>query len=72
VSHASLDWSDPEALRAWLAGLRASFADLDAAASDMLRPPQERELGPVLHAKNYKDARAQILEALDYAGAPAG
>jgi len=37
----------------------------------MLRSPRERELGPALHAKNYGDARTQILSALDFATAPA-
>jgi hypothetical protein len=70
MSRPSLDWSNPEVVRAWLAGLQTSFDDLDAAASDMLRPPDERELGPALHRKHYADARAQILSALDYAAMP--
>jgi hypothetical protein len=36
----------------------------------MLRPPRARELGPALHAKNYGEARAQIVQLLDYATAP--
>jgi hypothetical protein len=47
-----------------------SFNDADAVALDMLRPPRARELGPKIHARNYRAARAQILEALDYASAP--
>jgi hypothetical protein len=70
VSRPSLDWSDRIAVSKWLAGLRVSFDDLDAVASDMLRPPRERQLGPALHAKNYGDARAQILRALDFAAEP--
>jgi len=65
-----LDWSDRIAVSAWLAGLRVSFNDADAVALDMLRPPRARELGPKIHARNYCAARAQILEALDYASAP--
>jgi hypothetical protein len=57
VTPPSLDWTDPQAVAAWLARLRESFADLDAVASDMLRPPRERELGPVLHEQYYGEAR---------------
>jgi hypothetical protein len=70
VSRVALDWSDPIAVVAWLSGLRASFADADAAVLDMLRPPRARELGPALHAEKYGDARAQIVQALDFAGSP--
>jgi hypothetical protein len=65
-----LDWSDPIAVSKWLAGLRLSFNDADAAALDMLRPHRERELGPALHREHYNAARAQVLHALDYASAP--
>ena len=65
-----LDWSDPLAVFRWLALLRVSLDDVDAVARDMLRPPRDRELGPVSHAENYRDAREQILSSLDFAGAP--
>lgn len=68
MSRAALDWSDATEVAIWLAGLRQSFADADAAALDMLRPPRSRELGPALHADHYNAARAQILQALDIAG----
>ncbi len=64
-----LNWRDPAAVVRWLAGLRQSFADLDAVGLDMLRPPRSRELGPALHADHYRAARAQIVQALDYARA---
>jgi len=67
---ALFDWSDSIAVSKWIAGLRQSFNDADAAALDMLRRPRERELGPALDAKNYGAARAQVLHALDYATAP--
>jgi hypothetical protein len=66
-----LDFTDPAAVRAWLDGLRQSLDDLDGAVEDMLSPPEERRLGPVLHRRHCAEARAQILSALDYAGAPA-
>jgi hypothetical protein len=67
---ARLDWSDAVAVSRWLAGLWQSFDDADGVTLDLLRPHRERRLGPVLHAKNYGEARAQILDALAYAGAP--
>jgi hypothetical protein len=70
VSRPSLDWSDPAAVATWLAGLRSAFADADAVALDMLRPPRSRELGPAIHARNYNAARGQVLQALDVAVAP--
>lgn len=70
MSRPSLDWSDATEVSIWLAGLRQSFADADATALDMLRPPRSRELGPMLHEQKYTAARAQILQALDYATAP--
>ena len=70
MSRPSLDWSNPLEVSQWLAGLRLSFNDADAVAEDMLLPPRRRELGPALHATNYRAARAQIVQALDYASAP--
>jgi len=70
VSRPSLDWSDPVAVSRWLGGLRVSFNDADAVTRDMLRPAHRRELGPALHAANYGAARAQILQALDFAACP--
>jgi hypothetical protein len=67
---ARLDWSDAAAVSRWLACLRQGFDDADGVTLDLLLPPRERELGPVLHAKGYGEARAQILAALAYAGAP--
>jgi hypothetical protein len=69
MSRPSLDWHDTAAVSQWLGALRVSLKDADAVARDMLRPPQERELGPVLHAKNYGDAWMQVMHAIDYAEA---
>lgn len=65
-----LDFTDENAVRAWLSDLRARFDDVDALVRDMMRPPWKRELGPVLHADLYQDARGAILDALACAGAP--
>ncbi len=40
--------------------------DADAVAEDMLRAPRRRELGPVLHRKNYGEARGKITSAIEY------
>jgi hypothetical protein len=71
MTRPSLDWKDPGAVDQWLGALRVSLNDAHAVAQDMLREPRERELGPALHAKNYGDAWAQIVRALDYATTPA-
>ena len=70
MTRPSLDWSDPVEVSIWLAGLRSAFNDADGAALDMLRPERRRELGPALHAEKYRAARAQILQALDFAACP--
>jgi hypothetical protein len=68
VSRPSLDFTDPEAVSQWLRALTEAWRDADAVSVDMLRRPRDRELGPVLHAEKYHEARAQLLQALAYAG----
>ncbi len=68
MSATRLDFTDPEAVARWLAGLRAAFNDLDAVGLDLLCAPPDRELGPALAAQNYHAARDQILSALNFAG----
>jgi hypothetical protein len=65
-----LDWKHRDAVDSWLDALRESFEDLDAVASDMLRPPRKRELGPALHAEHYAAVRVQILTAIAFAEGP--
>jgi hypothetical protein len=67
MTRPSLDRKDARAFAEWLRALRVSPNDAHAVALDMLREPQKRELGPVLHAKNYGDAWAQIAQAIEYA-----
>ena len=57
---------DLEDMRRALLALKLAFDDADAVAEDMLRAPRKRQLGPVLHRKNYGDARASMLSGLDY------
>ncbi len=59
-------------LRGALADLKEAFKDLDGIAVDMLRPPRRRELGPVIHERNYSEARASLVQALALATALAG
>ena len=53
-------------MRKALVALRVAVDDADGIASDMLRPPRKRELGPVLHRRNYRDARKSIRHGIDY------
>ncbi len=54
-------------MREALSTLCEAFRDADAITKDMLRPPRKRELGPALHADNYGEARASLVQALDRA-----
>jgi hypothetical protein len=47
----------------WIATLRAAWDDADAVAQDLLRPYQDRELGPVHHRRLYGPA-ADTIERL--------
>ena len=67
MSHPALDWNDRAAVSQCLSKLWASMKDANAVTQDLLRPPRERELGPVLHAQNYGDAWAQVVETMAYA-----
>ena len=51
-----LDFSDREAVRAWLRELRTQVAEIAAAGEDATRPPGKRALGRAT-------ARSTILEA---------
>jgi hypothetical protein len=57
---------DRDEMRRVIVSLTEGWRDADAVAADMLRPPRERELGPVLHAQNYTDARGKIVGAIAY------
>jgi hypothetical protein len=70
MTRRSLDPKDPRAFAEWFGALKVSLNDAHAVSLDMLRAPQQRELGPVLHAKNYGDAWDQIAHAIEYATPP--
>jgi hypothetical protein len=53
-------------LRRAVIDARVAADDCDTVAEDMLRPPRSRELGPALHAVNYRDARGKLTASLDY------
>ena len=65
-----LDHGDPAAVRAWLVDLRVAIDDGDAVTRDVLRPLGKRELGRILHRRNYREARERIASLLDYATPP--
>ncbi len=49
-----------------LLDMRIAIDDVDAVTRDMLRPPRLRELGPALHARQYREAHEKMLSALAY------
>jgi hypothetical protein len=61
---ATLDTSDRAALTRWADDLRAALAEVDRVIEDALRPPRGRELGPVLHGRQYAEGRAKVLGLL--------
>ena len=65
-----LDFGDPDAVRRFLVDLRVAVDDADAITRDALRPLGRRELGRVLHRKNYGEAHERIVELLAYAMPP--
>ncbi|MEO7329843.1 MAG: hypothetical protein ABI193_14795 [Minicystis sp.] len=62
-----IDWRDPAAVRAFVEELRATLDDAHAVVADMLRPVRARELGPSMHRRNYREARAKIGQLLSLA-----
>ncbi len=70
MSRPALDWSDPIAVSKWLGALRVTLVDHLAITDDMLRPPRERELGPVLHRERARDTATQLRNLVDFATAP--
>ena len=55
----ALDFGDPEAVRAWLARLRAQIEDAVTVGEDATRPPGRRRLG--------RAAAREIVEAAGHA-----
>ena len=65
-----LDWTNPVAVRTWLAAMCTAQADLLAVLEDLLRPPRQRELGHVKHRELSGDAVQAIDELLIFATLP--
>ncbi len=65
-----LDLGDIAAVRRFFVDLRVAVDDADAVTRDALRPLGRRELGRVLHRRNYGEARERIVELLAYATPP--
>ncbi len=59
-----LHWSDPEAARAWLSGLREAIADVKAVTEDQQRPRRKRRLGPAEAERITREAFVSIEKAL--------
>lgn len=49
----------------WLERLRTAWDDADAVARDLLRAPDARELGPVMHRDIYEGAAGDVAYLLD-------
>ena len=62
-----LHWSDPEAARAWLSGLREAIADVKAVTEDQQRPRRKRRLGPVEAERITHEAFVSLEKALAFA-----
>jgi hypothetical protein len=58
------DWHDADDVRRLVLDLRVAFDDVNAIVADLLRPPRERELGPVLHRDGYQEARGKLVALL--------
>jgi hypothetical protein len=67
MSKERLDWSDPAAVRRWIANMRVACADADAVTTDLLRPLRLRRLGHIQHESLYQEARDAVSTLLDYA-----
>jgi len=63
----ALDFGDPEAMRAWLAHLRAQIEDLGGAAEDATRPPGQRLLGRAAARGVIEEARWALDQLLSAA-----
>ena len=63
----ALRWSDPEAARAWLAGLQSTLDDALAALADQLLPLRQRRLGHIEAQRIFLEASASLAKALLYA-----
>src|SRR5262249_21885265 len=50
--------------------MRVAFDDMDCVVGDMLRPPRDRELGPLNHRDMYHEARGKVAQLLSWAEPP--
>lgn len=69
MSDLPFDPNDP-AVRRWLVDLNVTLDDADAVVRDMLRAPQQRELGPVKHRELYREAWEKLMSLLGRALPP--
>ena len=62
-----LDFGDAAAVDRFIVDLRVAVDDADAITRDALRPLGRRELGRILHRRNYQEARGRIVSLIGYA-----
>jgi len=70
MSRPSLDFTDPEAVHAWIVDLRVACDDLDSVLADALKPERRRRLGHREWKRLRREARETIASLLQYAAGP--
>ena len=65
-----IDWTDPEAVRRFFAGLRTHLDDADSVMRDLLRRKRRRRLSHREHRRLYREAWKSVIAALDVASPP--
>ena len=63
----SLRWSDPEAAKRWLSGVKSALDDALAASSDQMLPLRQRRLGHVEAERILREATVALHNALSFA-----
>ena len=63
----SLCWSDPEAARQWLSGIKTVLDDALAASGDQMLPLRQRRLGHVEADRILREATVALDHALAFA-----
>jgi len=70
MSAEHLNWSDPDAVKAWLVRMYEATEDLAAVPADQSRPLQHRRLGPSEARRLFREARNSVRDLLAYATPP--
>jgi hypothetical protein len=63
----SLCWSNPEAAKRWLSGVKSALDDALAASGDQMLPLRQRRLGHVEAERILREATVALHNALSFA-----